>query len=170
LSTTVDVVLDPRVKLPAAAIAQQQQLEQRLAEQLTKSAQLAAHAQSAIDQLTALATAAGAAALKPQITTLTGHIKDVLAGAPGGKAPTLRDTTDTLSTLYGMAGVDAVPTAVELREAGDAERELAQLTKAWAAIETGELAQLDAALAAAKLAPIRPELTPTTKPANGDEE
>jgi photosystem II stability/assembly factor-like uncharacterized protein len=169
LSTAVDVVIDPRVKLAAGALADQHQLEQRLAAQLSTSAELAAHAQSTLDQLAKLAADAGAAAVKPRITALTPRITAVLSGAAAG-APNLRDATDTLSTLYGMAGVDAVPTAAMRREADDAEHALAALAKAWGAIESGELAQLNAALTAANLAPIRPALAPTTKQANGDEE
>ncbi|HET9620354.1 MAG TPA: hypothetical protein VFP84_03230 [Kofleriaceae bacterium] len=181
LTTTVDVVLDPRVKLAAAVLAQQHQLEQRLAEQLSTSAQLAAHAQSALDQLAVLAASPGGAALKPQIGPLTERITALLSGPPspppgtpspppGTPAPNLRETTETFATLYGMAGADAAPTAAQLHEASDGERDLAALGKAWAAIEAGDLARLNTALSAAGAAPIRPTLAPTTKQVNGEEE
>ncbi|HEX4417067.1 MAG TPA: hypothetical protein VH165_04165 [Kofleriaceae bacterium] len=203
LTAALDVRLDPRVVLAPAAVAQQHQLEQHLAELLSRSARLAMHAQSTLDQLAALAPAARSALaqLQPQLTAAIARTTSVLSGpaqpppgpatpakptppaAPPGPAapttpaappaeppPTLRGTTGDLAALYQMSGVDAAPTAVQLRETADAERALAALARTWSAIETTDLAPINAALSAAGLAAIRPELAPTTKQTAGDED
>ena len=73
-------------------------------------------------------------------------------------------------TLYQMVEIDAAPTAAQVTEAGKAERQLAELTAAWEAIKTSDLAALNAALTAAGLPAVKPELAPETRQDSGDEE
>jgi hypothetical protein len=171
LTTTVEVRADPRVKLSAAAAAQQNQLEHQLAELVTRSSDLVLQAQSTIDQLGKLAAKDP---LKAPIAAAAVKAKAALSGAkpaPGGPpAPTLSGVNGKLTALYKAAGVDAQPTAVQLAETAKAERELGQLLRAWDAFKAIDLAQLDTALKAAGLSEIRPELAPETHQANGDEE
>jgi photosystem II stability/assembly factor-like uncharacterized protein len=176
LTAPLAVKLDPRVKLAPAALAQQHQLEQRLAELVTRSSQLVMRAQSASDQMSKLAPTQDA--LKAQLAAAAAKVTAVLSGPKGlprapavqGAAPTLGGVNGNLLTLYKLTEVDAAPTAVQLTEAAKAERELAALTKSWDALVAAELAPLNTALTAAGLAAVRPELVPETRQSSGDEE
>ena len=170
----LEVKLDPRIKVSAAAIAQQHQLSWRLAEQATRSAQLAMQAQSTVDQLAKLT--GKPAPLAGLIAAASDKASAALSGpkAPPGpgrtRPPGLSDVSDKLVTLYRAIEVDAAPTAIQVAEAARAERELAQLSTTWDAVRTGELARLNAALTQAGLPVIRPELAPETRPSGGNEE
>jgi photosystem II stability/assembly factor-like uncharacterized protein len=175
LSAALEVKLDPRVKLAPSALAQQNQLEQHLAELVTRSAQLAMHAQSASDQLAKLAPTQDA--LKTQLAAAATQVTAVLSGPKGpprapaapDAPPTLRAVNGKLVTLYRMSEVEAAPTAVQLVEATKAERELAALATTWHAVETSALAPLNAALTAAGLPAVRPELPRETRQTGGNE-
>jgi photosystem II stability/assembly factor-like uncharacterized protein len=175
LTAALEVKLDPRVKLTPAALAQQHQLEQRLAELVTRSSQLVMHAQSASAQLAKLAPTQDA--LKAQLAAAAAQVAAVLSGPKGpprGPAapdapPGLRGVSGNLLALYRMIEVDAAPTAAQLAEANKAARELAALAKSWDALEAGELAQLSSQLTAAGLPAIRPELTSETRQTGGNE-
>jgi len=178
LTQSLEVKLDPRVKLAPAAIAQQHQLEHQLAELVTRSSQLVLQAQSTLDQLAKLAPKQDA--LKAQAAAASAKATVILSGpkpppgapsAPAGASPpTLSSVNGKLTALYKVAGVDAAPTAVQIAETAKADRELAALARSWDALRTGELAPLNAALTAAGVPTIRPELAPETRQRNGDEE
>jgi photosystem II stability/assembly factor-like uncharacterized protein len=180
LTTTVEVKLDPRVKLGAAAVARQNQLEHRLAELVTRSSLLVMQARSASEQLGKLAP--GQEPLKVRVDEVTARLAAMVSGAraprPGPPAreppgrerpPTLTSVNGKLVSLYKAIGVDAVPTAAQTAETGKAERELSVLTTSWQAIK-GELAQLSAALATAGLPAIQLELAQEPRQSVGDEE
>jgi photosystem II stability/assembly factor-like uncharacterized protein len=172
-TASVDVKLDPRVVIAPAALAQQNQLEHRLAALVNRSSQLLLEAQSTLDQLGKLSLQQDA--LKALARTTTDKVTVVLSGpksTPGAPPPppTLSSVNGKLTTLYKMMDVDAAPTAVQLAETATANRELDQLAKAWAALEATELAQLNPALTRAGLPAIRPELRPETRQSNGEEE
>jgi photosystem II stability/assembly factor-like uncharacterized protein len=167
LSAPLEVRLDPRVKLPAAAIAQQHQLEARLADLVGKSAELLLQARSVTEQLAKLPK-------QPLADPLAVAVAAILTGpkqpAKPGAAPTITAIVGKLGSLYSVSEVDAAPTAVQLGETAKAERELAALGKRWDAVKSGELARLNAALAVAHLPAIRPELRPLLHQGSGDEE
>ena len=148
------------------------ELEQRLAELLTRSSQLVIQAQSASEQIGKLAPAQGA--LKAQIGDTLAKLTAVLSGPSGPpgreRPPTLRSVNGSLVTLYRMLEVDAAPTAAQTTEAGKAEHELAQLAKTWDAFKAGDLAQLNATLTAAGLHAVRPELAPAPRPRDDDDD
>ncbi|HET7504834.1 MAG TPA: hypothetical protein VFK02_27615 [Kofleriaceae bacterium] len=170
----LEVKLDPRVKLSPAALTQQHQLEQRLADLVTRSSKLVMEAQSVADQLGKLKP--GADALKAQVAGTTAKLTELLSGPKGprvpGKArpPTLGSVNGNFTALYGGVEVDAAPTAAQLAEAARAERELTALAASWNALKAAELAPLNAALTQAGMAPIKPELLPETRQTEGDEE
>ncbi|HMG56926.1 MAG TPA: hypothetical protein VK601_25685, partial [Kofleriaceae bacterium] len=101
-----------------------------------------------------------------------------LLSGPGGpppppgrdRPPNLGSVGGVLGSLYKMSDVDAAPTAILVAEATRAERALTQLATGWDAVRTGELAQLNTALAAAGLPPVQPEVAPETQQDEGDEE
>ena len=70
LTTKVDVLLDPRIKLPAAILSQQNKLETQLADLLDRASTGTLEAQSVVDQL---------AKLSPHSLALTGQIADAKA-------------------------------------------------------------------------------------------
>jgi hypothetical protein len=176
LTTTVDVKLDPRVKLARAVVAKIGELEQRLADLVTRSSQLAMQAKSLTAQLAKLTPQPDP--LKTQIGELSSKLAAIASeprgpagpssGAP--RAPTLSGVNSKLVTLYRMIDVDALPTAAQLAETAKAEQELAALAKQWDALAAGPLAQLNAAFNAAGLTAIRPATTPETTQEHGEEE
>jgi photosystem II stability/assembly factor-like uncharacterized protein len=174
LTAALDVKLDPRVKIAPAALAQQHQLEQHLAELITRSSRLVMQAQSANDQLGKLAPKPDP--LKAQVSATAAKITAVLSGPKGpripgrDRPPTLASVNGSFVTLYQMVEIDAAPTAAQVTEAGKAERQLAALTTSWEAIKTTELPALNTALTAAGLPAIRPEVAPETRQDSGDEE
>jgi len=172
LTAPLEVKLDPRLKLAPAALAQQNQLEQRLAELITQSSQLVMQAQTVSEQLGKLAPAQDA--LKGQVGDVLAKLTAVLSGPSGPpgreRPPALRGVNGSLVTLYRMIEVDAAPTAAQAADASKAEREFVQLTKTWDALKAGELAQLNTALTAAGLRAVRLELAPQPRPRDNDEE
>ncbi|HEX2688509.1 MAG TPA: hypothetical protein VHN14_17885, partial [Kofleriaceae bacterium] len=175
LTTALEVKLDPRVKLPPAALAQQHQLEQRLAELVTRSTQLLGLAQSASAQIAKRAQAQDA--LKAQLASVATRITAVLSGARGAPGssvgpdapPTLRGVSGKLRALYRMIEVDAAPTAAQISEVDKADRELTALAATWDALKTSELVPLNAALTAAGIPAVQPEQR-LEAPRSGDDE
>jgi len=160
-----------------AALAQQHQLEQRLAELITRSSQLVTQAQSSTDQMAKLAP--NQDALKAQLAAAAAKVKIVLSGPkatpmprvpPGPPPATLSGVNGNLLALYKMTAVDAAPTAIQLTETDKAERELNELAATWDALKTAELAPLGVALTAAGFPAIRPELVDEPRQGQSDEE
>jgi photosystem II stability/assembly factor-like uncharacterized protein len=174
LTAPLEVRLDPRIKLPAAAVAQQHQLSERLAGLVTRSSKIVLAAQSTADQLGKLT--GKPEPLAGQITAVTAKVTVLLSGpktppGPGRERPvTLGGVNGKLIQLYKLTDVDAAPTAVQISETTKAERELAQLTASWDALRNGDLAALNAALTAGGLTAIRPDLAPETRQDDGDME
>ena len=173
----VDVALDPRIKLPAAVIARQNELETHLADLLDRSSSAVLEAQSVIDQLAKLAPKD--AALAHQIADASAKITMVLSGPKHEHAhpdpdapevPTLGAAAREVADLYAHIQVDAAPTAAQLAAARTIEREITTLLASWSALQAKDLAQLATALAAAKLPAIDPKKQPTTEQSAGDEE
>ena len=174
LTAALEVVLDPRIALPAAALAQQHQLATRLDDLITRSSRLVLQAQSVIDQLGKLT--GKPEPLAGQIAAVTAKVNEVMSGPKGPpgpgrtRPPSLGGVNGKLTNLGKMVDVDARPTAAQVAETARAEKELAQLSAAWNAVKTGELTQLSTALTAAGLPAVRPEAEPETKQDDGDEE
>jgi hypothetical protein len=161
LTRSLEVKADPRIKLSAAVLAQQNQLEVRLAELLGRSAALALEAKSVAEQVGKLAPEG---ALKAQVAELAAKVTALRSGPPerdrapaDEPAPSLGGVYRKIQALYGAVEVDAVPTAAVIAETAKAERELDALARSWAALAAGALARLNAALAAARLLPITPD-------------
>ena len=173
LTTTVEVKADPRVKLSAAALQQQHRLEVRLAELLSRSSGLVLRARSIAEQVEKLA--ADPRAPKAPLAELAAKVAVLSAGPkerpPAGEPPpALGGVNRKLAAFYGAVEVDAAPTAALIAEAAAAERELDALARSWAALEAGELARVNAALAAARLPALAPGRRPVVREGDGDEE
>jgi photosystem II stability/assembly factor-like uncharacterized protein len=164
-ASTVEVKVDPRIKVAPAALAKQNQLETHLAELLDQSSRDLVPAQSLLEQLGAIATKSDA--IKPGLAALTmlvGGAKDDGPGAP----PTLRGVNRRIVSLYKAVGVDAAPTTAQQVEASAAERDLAVVTKQWRGFEAKELSAIQAELHHAGLPAL--DRTRPPAPSNGDEE
>ncbi len=174
LTRKLEVKIDRRVTLSRAALVAQNRLERRLADLVTRSAEVVLQARSVVEQVAAVP--ARTATLEPQLTDVRTQVTALLSGPkdpphPGtAPAATASSTSETLSSLYKAVAVDATPTAAQLAEAAKAERELVAIEKRWAALRSGELARLDAALRAAGLAAIEPERRPIAAESDGNEE
>src|SRR4029077_7377926 len=122
LTAPLEVKLDPRVKIAAWALVQQNELERKLAELVTRSSQAVMQAQSVIDQLNKLAIKqdslkASAQAAIAKETPLASGQKPPPAKGTAEKPPTLGSVNGKLVTLYKLIEVDAAPTAIQLAEA-----------------------------------------------------
>jgi hypothetical protein len=172
LTAPLVVKLDPRSKLSSAEVAQQNALETRLAAALTKSSAAMLRARAVTEQLADLKPDPK---LKPMIDALAASVGRLLSGpkpppVKGEPAATLGGVNGKLGSLYAALDVDAVPTAVVTTEAAKAERELATILAAWTALETGELAKVNAALTAAGQPAIKTDRRPEIQEGSGDEE
>jgi len=160
----VTVLLDPRVKLAAGVVAQQNKLETELADLLDRASVATLEAQSVIDQLAKLSP--NSLALKGQIADAKAKLTALLTG---GK-PALATTAQEVADLYAKVQVDAPPTTTQLAAARAYDKQVTTLLAAWSAFQTKELAQLQTALAAAKLPAIDIKKEPTTEQSGGDED
>ena len=162
--------LDPRIKLSPRSVLQQSQVEMRLAGLLSRSSEDVLQARSVLEQIGRLGPKLGA--LKDQADRVAAQVTALLAGPKPNtaRAPTLRDVNASIATLYGVIQVDAQPTAAQLTETTKTETTATALAGTWTKLKTGELATLDAALKAAGLPEIRPELRPMLHPTHSNEE
>ncbi len=173
VTQTVDVKLDPRVKLSTAAVTQQHAAEVRLAELVSRSSKLLLGAQSVMEQLAKLPPQPLLAPTAITVTSVLSGVKlppGLTLSPQSDPPPTLTSVSGKLGSLYEAIEVDAAPTAAQLAEIAQAERELATLSKRWDAVKSTELAQLNASLAASKQPPINPDLRPQSRQSAGDEE
>ncbi len=126
------VTLDPRIKTPAAGLAQMFDLQMRLADMLTRSSEAVTKAKAMI------ADKATRAALKEQLTlVLSGGQKEPdvkSAPAPPPKPPTLTDVQGEIATLYGIVDrADATPTAAIVDAVNATAAKLDAVMKRWEA-------------------------------------
>jgi photosystem II stability/assembly factor-like uncharacterized protein len=170
LTQSLDVRLDPRIRLTHAQAIQLAELERKLADLVTQTAHLALEARSTSEQLEAVK----APQLKPQIELVLGKLA-LLATGPkpppiAGEPPlTLHRAHATANELYRAVSVDAAPTAAMLAAIGRLERDAAAAGSAWTALKA-ELVPLNATLKAAGLPEVKPELRPRTTPVGEDVE
>jgi hypothetical protein len=165
-TTKLEVKLDPRIKLSAAVVAQQNKLETHLADLLDRASAATLQAQSVVDQLAKLSPKDRA--LASQIADAKTKVTMLLSG--GHDVPTLAGAAGEVAELYASVQVDAAPTTAQLAAERAYDREVTALLARWSAFQAKELAQLQTALAAAKLPAIDLEKAPTTEQSAGNEE
>ena len=171
-TTKIDVPLDPRIKLPAAVVAQQNKLETDVADLLDRASAATLEAQSVVDQLAKLS--AHSLALTAQIADAKAKLTTLLTGGKhehgDPEVPALASAAREVADLYAKVQVDAAPTTPQLAAARAYDREVTTLLASWTAFQAKDLAQLQTALAAAKLPAIDLQKEPTTEQSGGDEE
>ena len=133
LTAPLTVTMDPRVKTPAAGIAQMFDLQSRLADMLTRSSEAVTKAKA----LSANKTTS--AALKSQVDA-------ILSGAQPTKKtetttqqtppPTLSDVQSAVATLYGaIERADAAPTAGQVAAFNATAAKFETVIKQWEALQ-----------------------------------
>ena len=167
------VHMDPRVRTSAAALAQQFQLETRLAGMMNQIADANLRARSTREQFEALlqkasgSTAAAIRSLQQKLTALLAGVDQ-----PGnGETPTLATVNSTVNVLYEQVSrADAAPTAIQASESTKLETAVTDATRRWHELESHDLPILNQKLKGAGLQEVRPEATVRDQPEEGDEE
>ena len=136
LTAPLTVTLDPRVKTPAAGIAQMFDLQTRLADMLTRSSQAVARAKEITGN------AKTTAAFKQQVEALLSGAQPAkkTEEAPqkqqSEKPPTLTDVQSAIATLYGaIERADASPTVAQVKAVNDTAARFEMVMKQWEALQ-----------------------------------
>jgi photosystem II stability/assembly factor-like uncharacterized protein len=158
-SETVTVKMDPRVKTTQEGLAQQFQMETRLASIMTESSQAVTQARSVREQIQKLGKPSGPvgetiAALDKRLTALLGA-----AGGPrggGSTEPTLNRVNGEIGTLYAEVDrADAAPTAAQMSAIAETEKGFSAALKEWEEFKTAAIPALNRQLREAKFMEIR---------------
>jgi hypothetical protein len=150
---------DPRVKVPASALAEQFQLASRLSAVLSESSRTVLTAQSERAQLEGLA---GGSPQDRVIASFRQRLVDLLEP--------MSDAQEHVDTLYKMVvRGDAAPTAAQIAASDAAEAKVTPLLATWKQLQT-ELPAVNKALRAAHLGAIRADLPPPRDRNVADEE
>jgi photosystem II stability/assembly factor-like uncharacterized protein len=175
-SEPLTVKIDPRVKTPAAGLAQMFQMESRLAAMMSESSQALAEARSAREQLQKVAKQA-TGPLADAILALHKKVAAVLGGGgpgPRGAAsptPTLGSMSGEIGALYGEVDrADATPTLAQSNAMKETERGLSEVMKQWVSLKATDLPVLNQQLRTANLPEIHLESTAPTPGASEDVE
>jgi photosystem II stability/assembly factor-like uncharacterized protein len=155
LSAPLAVKMDPRVKIPPAALENKFQTEARLASILSESSDAVFHAKSIQEQLEQMSPQANAStkdameAFHKKLTALLGASGGMFA--PPSEEVTLIRVNGQASSLYGQVWqVDAEPTASQREALGAIERDSADVLKRWHEIKSADLPALNRLLRESK--------------------
>ncbi|GAC1697461.1 MAG: hypothetical protein PVS2B3_08930 [Steroidobacteraceae bacterium] len=167
LNTSLTVKPDPRVRLPAEALAEQLRLARELAALLSDSSRALLQATSEQAQLKSpQASGATAAAVKTYQARLeallgTADAKPDDAGKPAAaRPPALAELQKHFATLYtDVTRGDGAPTAAQTSATRSAQQSFAAVGGEWRKLQ-GALPDLNRRLRAAGLAAIRTDLPP----------
>jgi hypothetical protein len=150
---------DPRVKVPASALAEQFQLASRLSAVLCESSRVVLTAQSERAQVQSLA---GDSPQDRVIASFRQKLIDLLGP--------LSDAQENVDTIYKqVVKADAAPTAAQITASEAQEARLTPLLSRWKQLQA-ELPAVNKALRAAHLGGIRAELPPPRDRNVADEE
>jgi len=162
-SEPLTVKMDPRVKIPAAGLAQMFQMESRLASMMTESSQALAEARSAREQLQKLSKQA-TGPLADAISAFNKKLAAVLGGGGGGprgaasSVPTISSISGEIGALYGEVDrADATPTLAQTTAMTETEKGLSAVMKQWAGLKGADLPTLNQQLHGANLPEIHLE-------------
>ncbi|MDI1320074.1 MAG: glycoside hydrolase, partial [bacterium] len=153
------VTADPRLRLSAADLARNFQLQQQVAGIVDRSTRLLRQARSLLEQAgERFARAHGL--LADRLSAFQKKVQAQLA-APAGAEFNLTGINNEALELYGRFDYsDAAPTAGQITDAEALAHELQELTEAWEKLLAAEVPALNAQLTAAGLAGLKPERPP----------
>jgi photosystem II stability/assembly factor-like uncharacterized protein len=150
------VKIDPRVKVSAADLEQQFQMESRLASIMTQSTRSILEARSLHEQLEKLSSQASDL-LGASIKELDTKASAILAqpGGGAGAEPNLTSVNESVAMLYGeFDRADAKPTSAQVEAAAKLDNDFSTATKQWDKLKSQDLAALNRQLRSSK----RPEI------------
>ncbi len=163
-SQSLTVRMDPRVRTPAATLALQLVLAQRLVDGLHRDSAALGEVRGLRSALRTRREQAGQSALDLAIDSLDGRVARLESGA--GAPPSLLGTRDEqsltrlngeLADVYGIIeGADATPTTQAVAAVSRLERDLATLLRQWDGVRRIDIPALDARLRGAGLQPVEP--------------
>lgn len=150
---------DPRVRLPASALADQLRLASELAGLLTESSQTLLAAESEQAQLKALKPA-GAVAVAVAVSDYQARLAALMESKEDQPKALLPAVQGRIGALYAeLLRGDAPPTAAQLAATASLAESLGGLLDGWRTLQGG-LPDLNRQLKAAGLAPVRAGLAP----------
>jgi photosystem II stability/assembly factor-like uncharacterized protein len=142
------VKMDPRVKVPLAALAQQFRLETRLASMMTQASTAVRQAQSVREQLQKLSKQTNGS-LAQSVAALDKKISALL-GAPGSffgpvsPVVTLGRVNGEVGALYASVdSADAAPTMAQIKGVAEIEKDFSAVMARWRTIETSGVAAIN---------------------------
>jgi photosystem II stability/assembly factor-like uncharacterized protein len=150
------VKMDPRVKVSAADLEQQFQIESRLASIMTQSTRSIMEARSLHEQLEKLSSQASDL-LGASIKELDTKASAILAqpGGGAGAEPNLTSVSGSVAMLYGeFDRADAKPTSAQVEATAKLDNDFSTATKQWDKLKSQDLAALNRQLRNSK----RPEI------------
>jgi photosystem II stability/assembly factor-like uncharacterized protein len=154
------VRMDPRVKASPAALAQQFQLEMRLAATMTQAAQATQQARSVDEQLQKLLHRTSGSllqsvrALDKKVSTVLGESENFFG--PVSQEVNLGRVSGDVGTLYGgVDSADAAPTVAQVRAAAGVEHDLSTVMARWRQIKASGVPSLNRELVPKALPAIR---------------
>jgi photosystem II stability/assembly factor-like uncharacterized protein len=160
-SQSLVVKIDPRVKTPAADLAQQAAVELRITSSINRGAETVAAIRALHEELTKLASNSSVAdavsALDKKAQTLMGG-QGGFGGGRGGAgaaAPSFALIDGEYSAIYGMVdSADVKPTASQMTALAKLDAEFAKLAADWNRMKSQEIPSLNQQLQKAGLAAI----------------
>ena len=135
--------MDPNVKTPRAALAEQFGLAMRLTEAMRKDSEALQELRAQRASLDSLRAGAEGSQRGAALDSLTQRVAALEGrgggrGAGGSSGPTFTSLNGELASLLRTVdGADAKPTRPTIAAVAAAERSLAELLKRWAAVKTG---------------------------------
>jgi hypothetical protein len=157
------VKMDPRVKTPAAALAQQFKLSDELYRKLLTLAPAVEEANNARKQLKEVRKKLSEGTLAAAVDQMDKRIETVVGGAPrrpgaGTEAPALgMMRTRYLALFNNFQGADVAPTTQATVAVGDLEKQLPPLMAQWEAIKSKDIPSLNSQLKQSNLPEIKVE-------------
>jgi len=163
LTARLTLKMDPRVKAPPAAIAQQFEMERKLTSMMTRSTEAIHQAHAVQEQIEKIAQEVKGP-LSEQLSALQKKVQAALAGGPA--EVTLTSVNGQVAALYGdVDSADAAPTAAQAAAMDKIARDFPGVMARWTKITATDIAELNRQLKTAQL----PEIQLNRKPAQEEE-
>lgn len=164
LMQPLTVLMDPRVKAPAAALQQQFTVAEQMYRGMLTIAPSLQEAQSLRAQIEALNKHAGDTANAPIVTEAEEALRAVAGGeserpgrSPAKEQDNLATVSAALKTVFDtLQSADAAPTAAQLAAAAEAQGKLQPVLARWNQFKSMQLPAINAKLRAADLPDLNP--------------
>jgi photosystem II stability/assembly factor-like uncharacterized protein len=170
-SAPIMVKMDPRVKTPAAALAQQLKVQTQLAGLMNQVAAALLEARSVREQLDKAPKNASGATLVKSVQQKVTAVLEGPEEPSATSAPALSTVNSTINTLYEQVGMaDEAPTAIQITESDRVQAEANDAVQRWNEIKNRDLPALNQQLKNSGTPEINPEQQSQTQQDEGDED